>query len=188
MKHWADLLGHIHTVAPEAHIAGGAVRDTLLNQPVKDIDIFIHEDHALKVGEVLWGLGYGMGCTTPGQYLGGADPVVVEASDFPPPVDQEHPVNLVSLRGEASIHVSLERIDFGLCRIGYDGRKIHQDSAGSYSVDATCHRLTLLRCENQAQFDRSMKRFERLREKYVGWELVVPEQFQQYMLPGLLAA
>jgi tRNA nucleotidyltransferase/poly(A) polymerase len=39
------LTGLQRQVAPEAHIAGGAVRDTILRKPVHDIDVFMADEH-----------------------------------------------------------------------------------------------------------------------------------------------
>ena len=38
---YVDLLAELQAAAPEAQIAGGAVRDTLLEKPIHDIDVFM---------------------------------------------------------------------------------------------------------------------------------------------------
>ena len=42
---YADLLAELQTVAPEAHVAGGAVRDTILEKPIHDVDVFMDDRH-----------------------------------------------------------------------------------------------------------------------------------------------
>ena len=42
---YATVLAKLQQVAPEAHIAGGAVRDTILHKPIKDIDVFMDDKH-----------------------------------------------------------------------------------------------------------------------------------------------
>jgi tRNA nucleotidyltransferase/poly(A) polymerase len=41
MFDYAPLLTTLQAIAPEAHIAGGAVRDTILEKPIRDIDVFM---------------------------------------------------------------------------------------------------------------------------------------------------
>jgi tRNA nucleotidyltransferase/poly(A) polymerase len=42
LDHYNPILTAIRTIDPTAHIAGGAVRDTLLERPIKDIDLSEH--------------------------------------------------------------------------------------------------------------------------------------------------
>jgi tRNA nucleotidyltransferase/poly(A) polymerase len=41
LERYNPMLTAIRTLCPTAHIAGGAVRDTLLEKPIKDIDLFL---------------------------------------------------------------------------------------------------------------------------------------------------
>ena len=38
---WRELLGEIREVAPDAVIAGGALRDRDNGRPIKDLDVFV---------------------------------------------------------------------------------------------------------------------------------------------------
>ena len=41
LERYNPILNTIKGLCPTAHIAGGAVRDTLLERPIKDIDLFL---------------------------------------------------------------------------------------------------------------------------------------------------
>jgi tRNA nucleotidyltransferase/poly(A) polymerase len=43
MHDYAATLATAQQIAPEAHIAGGAVRDTILEKPIHDIDFFMED-------------------------------------------------------------------------------------------------------------------------------------------------
>src|SRR5262245_27382898 len=47
------ILDRIQGIAPEAHIAGGAVRDALLGKAIKDIDIFMGHEGKDEVAAML---------------------------------------------------------------------------------------------------------------------------------------
>ena len=42
---YAAILATLQQIAPEAHIAGGAVRDTILQKSIQDIDVFMSDEH-----------------------------------------------------------------------------------------------------------------------------------------------
>src|SRR5262245_35721796 len=84
------------TIPGSVHIAGGAVRDTILDRPIKDIDIFLPHAAAdtaaallrstfgyVKVGE--WK-----------QYLDFSDPMVVRVAKFEK-ADETIPICLIGL-------------------------------------------------------------------------------------------
>lgn len=79
---YTTILAGLQKIAPEAHVAGGAVRDSILNRPINDIDIFLADRHVedaaaclrsshgyVKVGE--WK-----------EYLGFSDPAMVRLAKF----------------------------------------------------------------------------------------------------------
>ena len=52
LERYNPILNAIRDLSPTAHIAGGAVRDTLLERPIKDIDLFLDNsatDEAAKL-------------------------------------------------------------------------------------------------------------------------------------------
>jgi tRNA nucleotidyltransferase/poly(A) polymerase len=45
MFDYTTVLATLQQIAPEAHIAGGAVRDTILQKQIHDIDVFMNDEH-----------------------------------------------------------------------------------------------------------------------------------------------
>lgn len=43
MYRYTEIIKTIRSIAPQAHIAGGAVRDTILEKEIRDIDIFVDD-------------------------------------------------------------------------------------------------------------------------------------------------
>ena len=41
MYRYTNILKTIRTITPQGHIAGGAVRDTILEKPLHDVDVFV---------------------------------------------------------------------------------------------------------------------------------------------------
>src|SRR5262252_8563617 len=97
MFNYAAVLATIQQVAPEAHIAGGAVRDTILQKQIHDVDVFMSDEHVeeaatlmrssysyVKVGE--WK-----------QYLGFSDPAMTRVAKFEK-ADETIPICIIGLR------------------------------------------------------------------------------------------
>jgi tRNA nucleotidyltransferase/poly(A) polymerase len=53
MFDYTTVLTSLQTIAPEAHIAGGAVRDSLLKKQICDIDIFMADAHVEEAAALL---------------------------------------------------------------------------------------------------------------------------------------
>ena len=53
MFDYTDVLATLQQIAPEAHIAGGAVRDTILKKPICDIDVFMKDEHVEAAAALL---------------------------------------------------------------------------------------------------------------------------------------
>jgi hypothetical protein len=47
-------------------------------------------------------------------------------------------------------------------------------------VDHMLHEITLVHCESQHEFNRSMVRYERLKQKYPEFTLVIPNKYKAY--------
>lgn len=104
-------------------IAGGAIRDTLNNRPVKDIDVFI--DARYKHAWNQW-------CNH-GRRLGKNDQYAVSAMvddvyELPAGLSalgyDSLPIQLIFLRCAPTEYVS-DYFDFGICKTWYDGNHIH---------------------------------------------------------------
>lgn len=185
LARYNPILDAIKNCCPTAHIGGGAVRDTLLERPIKDIDLFLDADCTdqaaalmrsqfsfVKVGE--WK-----------SYEMFSDPAVVRVARFEK-ADETTPVCLIGLkplydeydaRRPRRMHDNLARFDFGICMAGWDGEKVY--TAPEYRTDIERKTFTLCRADNQAQFTYSMSRFDKMTaDRYAGWQLAVPVQFE----------
>jgi hypothetical protein len=167
---YAATLAAVREVFPGALIAGGALRDLDNDRPVKDLDIFAPDvpdldtfrDRAacLLRPAALMGVMGGYENWATRECIGVLDISGTDA-DF----------QLIGLStGPETI---LPRLDFGICRIGYDGSEVIRTD--DYLADQAAQSFTLLRADDDAQRDRSLRRFERLSAKYPGWKLIDPD-------------
>ncbi|HVI68271.1 MAG TPA: hypothetical protein VM910_37680 [Bradyrhizobium sp.] len=174
---YAAILATLQQVAPEAHIAGGAVRDTILQKEIADIDVFMSDEHVeaaaallrsscsyVKVGE--WK-----------QYLGFSDPAMTRVAKFEK-ADEPIPVCIIGLKPEfVNPHANIARFDFGICMVAFDGHEFIRTA--DFDQDAEEQTFTLYRADNEAQFVYSMSRFEKLTaNRYQGWTLAIPKEFE----------
>jgi hypothetical protein len=178
MYDYAAILAGLQQIDQKAHIAGGAVRDTLLGKAIHDIDIFapnaiideaarwLRLDHSyVKVGD--WEM-----------YEGFSDPAMTRVAKFER-ADAEIPVCLIGLKSEfASPHDNIGRFDFGICMASWDGEAVIRDTG--FVMDAEAKRFTLYRADDLWQFTYSMSRYRKItRGRYAGWDLSIPETFAE---------
>jgi hypothetical protein len=176
---YGELLAGLQQITPEAHIAGGAVRDTILQKPIHDIDVFMdnyHVDEAaallrsscayVKVGE--WK-----------EYLGFSDPAMLRVAKFEK-ADETIPICVIGLKpAYATPRENISRFDFGVCMAAFEGGTTICTAA--FDRDLEGQTFTLMRADNEAQFNYSMSRFEKITAgRYRGWTLAIPEQFQEF--------
>jgi hypothetical protein len=178
LERYNPMLHAIKEFCPTAHIGGGAARDTLLERPIKDIDLFVSNDAAdaaakrlrsqfgfVKVGEWM-------------QYEGFSDPAVIRVAKFEK-ADEDIPVCLIGLNRARGMEENLSRFDFGVCMAAWDGNKVYV--APEYIADIEAKAFTMHRADNQAQFDYSMSRFNKMTaDRYAGWQLAVPAEFKEF--------
>lgn len=162
---YQKLIATVRRQAPGAHIAGGAVRDTILEREIRDIDIFLGEDDRdaataalrsecgyVKVGE--WR-----------QYEQFSDPAIAGVAKFEK-ADETIPVCLIALRNCRTPAENIARFDFGICMAAWDGDQMITD--------------LLRRADNIEQFSYSMVRFRKLtKQRYQEWSLAVPADFER---------
>jgi hypothetical protein len=175
---YAGVLATLQQIAPDAHIAGGAVRDTILKKQIHDIDIFMDDRRVeeaaarlrascayVKVGE--WK-----------EYLGFSDPAMLRVAKFEK-ADEALPICIIGLKPEyTDPRDNISRFDFGVCMAAFDGEETFQ--AEEFDHDIASRTFTLLRADNEAQFAYSMSRFEKITAgRYSGWTLAIPEQFEE---------
>jgi Poly A polymerase head domain len=179
VQYYGNILDALQRAIPgSVHIAGGAVRDTLLDRPIKDIDIFVphtagEEAAALlrsqfgyvKVGE--WK-----------QYLDFSDPLVERVAKFEK-ADETIPVCLIGLTKALDPHDNVARFDFGVCMAAWAGGD-SMITSNAFKRDIESKTFTLCRADNYAQFAYSMVRFKKLTaDRYKDWKLSVPSQFEE---------
>jgi hypothetical protein len=169
----------VRSVLPSAYLAGGAIRDFDNQRQVKDLDVFFTETgdqfafSALE--DSLAKLGYFYRTQCNGQYMDGAANEVEGTTTYLSTEGQPE-LNLIQLAPDFNSAGIIERVDFGLCQIGADCLGVTYTPA--YEFDRTNQVLTLTRAESVDGVRRSLKRYVRLSQKYVGWELRVPEEFK----------
>ncbi|MET4313539.1 hypothetical protein [Bradyrhizobium sp. RT4b] len=181
LEHYNPILAAIKGLDPSAHIAGGAVRDTLLERPIRDIDLFLSVGCTYDAAKVLRSE---FGFVKVGEWKSYAmfsDPAVVQVARFEK-ADEEIPVCLIGLSHDwmegrkMTMQENLARFDFGVCMAGWDGHEVY--TAPQYKRDVEQKTFTLCRADDMAQLNYSMSRFEKMTaDRYTGWRLVVPPEF-----------
>jgi hypothetical protein len=180
VQHYDNLLEALQRALPGSpHIAGGAVRDTLLERQIRDIDIFVRDGVTsnnaadllrsdfgyVKVGE--WK-----------QYLHFSDPMVARVAKFEK-ADETIPICLIWLVEDLDMRSNIARFDFGVCMAAWNGDDDRIFSDNRFKRDIENQTFTLYRADNLAQFSYSMVRFEKLTaDRYKGWTLSVPSRFE----------
>lgn len=181
---WADLLARIQTLVPTAVLAGGALRDLDNGRPVKDLDVFVPAGTCMFEMEArVYATHRGISAICNGDYIDSACEVERTTTfagrfDFDT-LETPPDLNIICLRTGCDVQLIADRVDFGLCQISWNGRYLYHSA--EYEVDKANHTLTLTRVDSADGFERSMKRYERLAQKYVGWKLVIPERFLSFM-------
>ncbi len=177
LRWWVEILTNLRARYPSAILAGGALRDLDNNRPVKDLDIFINEP--FHTDTVIPDYECSRWC--PGPYIDAAREVecsflfkprtfVSSGYDAAPPE-----INIIQLRADFDVIRVVERVDFGLCQIALVGDSVIR--TGLYRKDKRDQMFTLTRADSVAGVKRSLKRYERLSQKYQGWPLEVPGKF-----------
>jgi hypothetical protein len=176
LEKYAGILGTIQDLCPTAHIAGGAVRDTILDRPIKDIDLFLSDGATESAAQLLrTRFGY-VKVGEWARYEGFSDPVVERLAKFEN-AGEATPLCLIGLKAPLSMRANLERFDFGVCMIAWDGVQIMRTD--EFDRDVENKAFTLHRADNQQQFDYSMSRFRKItKDRYAGWTLSVPKDFE----------
>jgi hypothetical protein len=178
MFDYTALLATLQQIAPEAHIAGGAVRDTILQKQIHDIDVFMKDEHAEEVAVLLRSR---CGYVKVGewkQYLGFSDPAMTRVAKFEKAAETI-PVCIIGLLPHfASPKDNIARFDFGICMAAFDGKQTLRTA--KFNKDEKARTFTLCRADSQPQFDYSLSRFEKITtERYAGFSLIVPDEFEE---------
>ena len=169
---WRVLLNRVQLKAPKALIGGGCLRDLYLNRPIADVDLFVPEGES-GVREVV-------NLTHPKLTRYAYEPYfthdqhVRQIGYFESAVLDVPPINLIHVSAHTcEPWTQIERFDFGLCQIAFDGEQLYMSSA--FGRDVKQKTFTYTRNpDTEAQRTNSMARYERLSKKYEGWKLVMP--------------
>lgn len=178
---YTDILKTIRTVAPQAHIAGGAVRDTILEKPIHDIDVFVDDADVEEVAKLLRSdFGY-VKVGAWAQYLGFSDPAMTCVAKFEK-AEETIPLCIIGLKSQyAAPEDNIARFDFGICMTAFDGESIIR--ADEFEVDVDNQTFTLCRADNMKQFEYSMVRYKKITAgRYKGWDLRIPGAFKEYAM------
>ena len=180
VQYYGTILEALQRAVPSSvHIAGGAVRDSILGRPIRDVDIFLSNTDAdpaavllrakfgyVKVGE--WK-----------QYMGFSDPMLMRVAKFEKS-DESIPICLIGLTENLSPYDNISRFDFGPCMAAWQGGTTTMITNGSFKRDIESKTFTLYRADNLAQYSYSMVRYEKLTaDRYKDWGLSIPSQFEE---------
>jgi hypothetical protein len=177
VDYYGKILAALQRALPgNTHIAGGAVRDTVLERPIRDVDIFLHEPDAVTAAALLRSEFAYVKVGEWTTYEGFSDPMVTRVAKFEK-ADETIPICLIGLREDLVPYRNVKRFDFGICMASWDGDEIRTTDECKRDMEGRA--FTLCRADNYAQFAYSMVRFTKLTaDRYEGWALSVPEQFE----------
>jgi hypothetical protein len=177
MFDYTEVLAALQQIAPEAHIAGGAVRDTILQKQIHDIDVFMQDEHVEEAAALLRSQCSYVKVGEWKQYLEFSDPAMTRLAKFEK-ADEAIPVCIIGLLpGFAKPRDNIARFDFGICMAAFDGKQTIRTA--KFNQDEKARTFTLCRADNKAQFAYSLSRFEKLTAaRYMGWSLSVPSEFE----------
>jgi hypothetical protein len=168
-KAWRSALASVQLTFPDAVIAGGCLRDREQGVKVKDIDIFISTTNpgSYGAGSIVSRLerdGWA-DVALNGDESYGRD---VMARGITAVVDLKYPgcppLQLIAMK-----QFKLEEIDFGICQIMFDGKRIVR--LPDYHYDLAAKQFRIIPKMTDALFVRSLGRWARLKEKYPAWTL-----------------
>jgi tRNA nucleotidyltransferase/poly(A) polymerase len=175
---WQRLLLAIREVCPSAVLAGGALRDLLLDRPIKDLDIFINARAMQLADEAIAALRLA-GFTVEFDpcdltaYPEDQNLEVVAVATLSTPEDlapfaglRVLPVQLIFTNWDTSRIT--DRFDYGICQVAYDGETI---TFGDHFNSDRIEEVFRLRRDRPTPVSMrgSVHRYARLVNKYPGW-------------------
>jgi len=180
MFDYTAVLATLQQIAPEAHIAGGAVRDTILQKQIHDIDVFMLDEHVEEAATLLRSQCSFVKTGEWKQYLEFSDPAMTRVAKFEKAAEVI-PVCVIGLLPSfATPRNNIARFDFGICMAAFDGKQTIR--ATEFDQDEKAHTFTLCRADNKAQFIYSVSRFEKITAaRYKGWSLNVLSEFKDFV-------
>ena len=161
--YWHLALDRVQRYNKSAVISGGAIRDLDLGRPVKDIDIFVSAEAAMKSIKGVIG-DMSTAWTENPEYADGTARAILASSTSNPVDKSQLPINITKLGKGSNPRERWREHDFGLCQIMFDGHKF--ESTEYYEHDKENQTLTLTHCDSYYAWYRSFKRYHRLFQKY----------------------
>jgi len=199
MNQFLKVLAEFEQLGGTGIVYGGCLRDTLTGRgPIKDIDVACEytpanlaaidayigrlKDQHDKDPDALFSEVFVLE-----QMIGyGNFPDVYKSVQVSAPVDPT--VNFVVLSQDFDFRKEIvaERCDFGICQVALDADGLFKTEA--FEKDFLNYTFTYTREPfDEAQFSRSLRRWERFSERYEGWRMVVPNKPIPAGLTGLQA-
>lgn len=164
LEQFQEILRVVAQAFPGSHpvIGGGALRDSILNRPIKDVDVFIRAQDYDSLDSpqtkfirppIIVQRGYGRddmyGAWDFKEQIAGYDVQLILA-DFEDKVSLAH------------------SFDLGIARVTYDGHELY--ISNDFKLDAADKAFRIRRADNRYELERSLKRIERLKAKYPDFE------------------
>jgi hypothetical protein len=174
-------------------VAGGFLRDSLLGFAPKDIDIFIttQPKPVPKMAEVTTlqdlstllnapdemeaKLTTAIGVPMRREYNLSYANMEVRCVYTSTPENGELPIQVIELDKNADPVARVAEHDFGLCQVWSGGFGL--EGTAAFARDQANKTCTLVHCESEAEHKRSIRRWQRLKEKLVGYVLVDETQW-----------
>ena len=166
---WINTLREVQEQYASAILAGGCLRDLILERPVKDLDIIVGVGRDIVLSDCI-------DIAEPRSASAGS--TLVSQAIF---TGRELPINIIYINPQVPPIERADNNDFGFCRIAFDGQelRLHDD----FIHDMEHEQITLRRCWSWNDLNSSMRRYNRLKRKY-NWPLVIlPELDLEHLDP-----
>jgi hypothetical protein len=173
---WRNLLNRVKAAAPSAMLGGGCLRDLFMFRTINDLDVFVRQDHPGDEAGEFAAARTVIRETHPQLLKVAHEPYFTHTFNvrrveyYGSPLGWP-PVNLIGVAEHilTSPAALAADFDFGLCQIVYDGTQVYASEA--FHNDVENHTFTITLPQTEDQHENTMKRYERLRQKYA-FELV----------------
>lgn len=175
-----NALQRMQVLERNTHLAGGAVRDSLLGREIKDWDIFFPFGPKLNNNVLDGWFGANEEETQEGQkYFTGHTGVMTVRKHT---VDG-HVLNLIGMADKCRVLDNINRMDIGICRVALDPASWCFVYGEGFLEDATDCVLKLRAAPSLEKFDNSMRRLARLQKKFETWDIVIDGSLTHYLNP-----
>lgn len=176
IQQFDNALAALKRAGIEGLIAGGAVRDYILNKPVRDVDVFV--EYRADIEERLE-QAFGVDCVSRMVAADYAGNEVKHVFEILGDSLTDVPVQVIVLNEGLTPGDRAAHHDFGICQCWYLGEGKF-DWTGAFFSDKELGRFTLSHCEGQGEFDRSMRRWAKFAERFPEFTLRVPEEYMVF--------